>query len=40
MARFFIEGYEIDVQDPTFFNEKETIKDIQESITEILNYYE
>ena len=36
MTRIYVEGHEIDVQDPSFFIEEEKLLEIQETIQEIL----
>jgi hypothetical protein len=39
VLRFFIEGYEMDIQDPSFFMDEEHYEDINETITEMLETY-
>ena len=37
--RFYVEGYELDVQDPTFFMDEEEYGEILESLDEMLSTY-
>ena len=37
--KFYVEGLELDVQDPTFFLDEEKYKIISEAINEILDAY-
>lgn len=37
--RFYVDGYELDVQDPTFFMDKKKYTEIKENLDEILNTY-
>ena len=37
--RFFIEGYELDVQDPTFFVDEEQYKELNDNLNEVIEDY-
>ena len=37
--RFYIDGHEMDVQDPKFFIDEEIYKNLAEAIEEMLNEY-
>lgn len=38
-VRFYVDGYELDVQDPTFFMDEEEYGEILESLDEMLSTY-
>jgi len=38
--RFYVEGHEVDVQDPTFFMDEEEYNELNETIEEMLEYYD
>jgi hypothetical protein len=37
--RFYVEGYELDVQDPTFFMDEEEYTETKETLEEMLRTY-
>ncbi len=37
--RFYVEGYEVDVQDPTFFMDEDEYKEIKDTLDEMLSTY-
>lgn len=39
MSRFYIEGHEIDVEEPMFFIQKEELNETQDLINELLEMY-
>lgn len=39
MARFYIEGYEVDVQDPTFFLSTDNAMEINETLQNYIEDY-
>ena len=37
--RFYVEGHEVDVQDPTFFMDEEQYQDTKQTLDEMLTTY-
>jgi hypothetical protein len=37
--RFYVEGYELDVQDPTFFMDEDEYSELSETLDEMLDTY-
>ena len=38
--RFYVEGHEVDVQDPTFFMDEDEYNELDETLDEMLEYYD
>lgn len=40
MSRFYIEGHEVDVQNPSFFIPEDRLEEVNEAINELRDYYD